>query len=307
MHLSPTAFNILWTGNQPTIEMIDKKKYIIILSLLVLTGCSEKNPTANVGDHVTITADKPEEGQDLDFIWEWTSVPDNSQVDNSKIMKDETNATIKFIPDVAGLYSLEVSIFQYNDEISTQSFSYEVLANEIVEKEQEDKIKTETTEEVEDAVAELLVENNEPKWYESESVAAVVEEASQTTEVPVVGLEEPKALSSPPSPPPATTAKPKKKKAKLIRGSSIPYDKERFTIQVASKKELADAKKVVATLIDAGFDAYIQKAVFKETNEIWYRVRVGSYDNRDTAVAVAESLSSTRLERAWVDFVRYEY
>ena len=307
MHLSPTAFNILWTGIQPAIEMIDKKKYIIILSLLVLTGCGEKNPTANVGDRVTITADKPGENQDLDFIWEWTSVPDNSQVDNSKIMKDETNATIKFIPDVAGLYSLEVSIFQYNDEISTQSFSYEVLANEIVEKEQEDKIKTETTVEVEDAVAELLVENNEPKWYESESVAATVEEASQTTEVPVVELEEPKAPPSPPSPPPATTAKPKKKKAKLIRGSSIPYDKERFTIQVASKKELADAKKVVATLIDAGFDAYIQKAVFKETNEIWYRVRVGSYDNRDTAVAVAESLSSTRLERAWVDFVRYEY
>ena len=307
MHLSPTAFNILWTGIQPAIEMIDKKKYIIILSLLVLTGCSEKNPTANVGDRVTITADKPGENQDLDFIWEWTRVPDNSKVDNSKIMKDEPNTTIDFIPDVAGLYSLEVSIFQYNDEISTQSFSYEVLANEIVEKDQEDKIKTETTVEVEDAVAELLVENNEPKWYESESVAAAVEEASQTTEVPVVELEEPKAPPSPPSPPPATTAKPKKKKAKLIRGSSIPYDKERFTIQVASKKELADSKKVVATLIDAGFDAYIQKAVFKETNEIWYRVRVGSYDNRDTAVAVAESLSSTRLERAWVDFVRYEY
>ena len=287
--------------------MIDKKKYIIILSLLVLTGCSEKNPTANVGDHVTITADKPEESQDLDFIWEWTSVPGNSQVDNSKIMKDETNATIEFIPDVDGLYSLEVSIFQYNDEISTQSFSYEVLANEIVEKEQENKIKTQKTEEVEDAVAELFVDNNEPKWYESESVAAAVEEASQTTEVPVVELEEPKAPPSPPAPPPATTVKPKKKKAKLVRGSSIPYDKERFTIQVASKKELADAKKVVATLIDAGFDAYIQKAVFKETNEIWYRVRVGSYDNRDTAVAVAESLSSTRLERAWVDFVRYEY
>jgi len=304
LHLSPTAFNILWTGIQPAIEMIDKKKYIIILSLLVLTGCSEENLTANVGDHVTITADKPEESQDLDFIWEWTSVPDNSQVDNSKIMKDETNATIEFIPDVAGLYSLEVSIFQYNDEISTQSFSYEVVANEIVE---EEKVETEAPEEVEDAVAELLVENNEPKWYELESVAAVVEEASQTTEVPVVELEEPKAPPTPPSPPPATTTKPKKKKAKLIRGSSIPYDKERFTIQVASKKELADAKKVVATLIDAGFDAYIQKAAFKETNEIWYRVRVGSYDNRDTAVAVAESLSSTRRERAWVDFVRYEY
>ena len=282
--------------------MIDKKKYIIILSLLVLTGCGEKNPTANVGDHVTITADKPVESQDLDFIWEWTSVPDNSQLDNSKIIKDETNSTIEFIPDVAGLYSLEVSVFQYNDEISTQSFSYEVAANEIVENEEE-RLEPEAPEEVEDAVAELLVENDEPKWYESESVVEVVEAASQIKETPVDAVEE----TVEQKPPPPAAPVPKKKKAKLVRGDSIPYDKERFTIQVASKKELADAKKVVGSLIDAGFDAYIQKAVFKETNEIWYRVRVGSYDNRNTAIAVAESLSSTRRERAWVDFVRYEY
>ena len=282
--------------------MIDKKKYIIILSLLVLTGCGEKNPTANVGDHVTITADKPVESQDLDFIWEWTSVPDNSQLDNSKIIKDETNSTIEFIPDVAGLYSLEVSVFQYNDEISTQSFSYEVAANEIVENEEE-RLEPEAPEEVEDAVAELLVENDEPKWYESESVAEVLEETNQIKETPVDAVEE----TVEQKPPPPAAPVPKKKKAKLVRGDSIPYDKERFTIQVASKKELADAKKVVGSLIDAGFDAYIQKAVFKETNEIWYRVRVGSYDNRNTAIAVAESLSSTRRERAWVDFVRYEY
>jgi cell division septation protein DedD len=282
--------------------MIDKKKYIIILSLLVLTGCGEKNPTANVGDHVTITADKPVESQDLDFIWEWTSVPDNSQLDNSKIIKDETNSTIEFIPDVAGLYSLEVSVFQYNDEISTQSFSYEVAANEIVENEEE-RLEPEAPEEVEDAVAELLVENDEPKWYESESVAEVLEEVNQIKETPVDAVEE----TVEQKPPPPAAPVPKKKKAKLVRGDSIPYDKERFTIQVASKKELADAKKVVGSLIDAGFDAYIQKAVFKETNEIWYRVRVGSYDNRNTAIAVAESLSSTRRERAWVDFVRYEY
>ena len=282
--------------------MIDKKKYIIILSLLVLTGCGEKNPTANVGDHVTITADKPVESQDLDFIWEWTSVPDNSQLDNSKIIKDETNSTIEFIPDVAGLYSLEVSVFQYNDEISTQSFSYEVAANEIVENEEE-RLEPEAPEEVEDAVAELLVENDEPKWYESESVVEVVEAGSQIKETPVDAVEE----TVEQKPPPPAAPVPKKKKAKLVRGDSIPYDKERFTIQVASKKELADAKKVVGSLIDAGFDAYIQKAVFKETNEIWYRVRVGSYDNRNTAIAVAESLSSTRRERAWVDFVRYEY
>ncbi|HCI15237.1 MAG TPA: hypothetical protein DE027_00225, partial [Candidatus Marinimicrobia bacterium] len=107
-------------------------------------------------------------------------------------------------------------------------------------------------------------------------------------------------------PPPSKKKKMAKPKPNT-RGMSIPFDKERFTIQVASKKVLEDAKNVAATLIDAGYDAYIQKAVFKETNEIWYRVRVGSYDNRDTAVAVAESLSKTRSEKAWVDFVRYEF
>ena len=164
-------------------------------------------------------------------------------------------------------------------------------------------LKEQNIEYEEDAVAELLVENDEPQWYESESVAEVLEEANQIKETPVDAVEE----TIEQKPPPPATLVPKKKKAKLVRGDSIPYDKERFTIQVASKKELADAKKVVGSLIDAGFDAYIQKAVFKETNEIWYRVRVGSYDNRNTAIAVAESLSSTRRERAWVDFVRYEY
>ena len=92
-----------------------------------------------------------------------------------------------------------------------------------------------------------------------------------------------------------------------MRGSSIPYDKDRFTIQVGSKKFLSDAKKFAAQLIDSGYDAYIQKASFKETSEVWYRIRVGSYDKRETATAVAKVLSKTRKEKAWVDFVRYEY
>ena len=70
---------------------------------------------------------------------------------------------------------------------------------------------------------------------------------------------------------------------------------------------MSDAKKFAAQLIDSGYDAYIQKASFKETSEVWYRIRVGSYDKRETATAVAKVLSKTRQEKAWVDFVRYEY
>jgi len=269
--------------------------------LLVLTGCGKSNPTATVGDYITVNAEIPEESQDLDFIWELTNIPGNSELNNSQLTSGELNASVMFIPDVAGTYSIEVSVFQYNDEISTQSFSYDVLGKELSDN-TEEIVEAESPEEMKDAISELMVENNEPKWYESESVAQVVAEADQNIPEPKIEVTKSEPTSEP-IPPPA----PKKKTTKSkTRGKSIPYDKERFTIQIASKKFLDDAKKVAANLIDAGYDAYIQKAVFKETNEIWYRVRVGSYDKRDTAVAVAKSLSSTRPEPAWVDYVRYE-
>jgi cell division septation protein DedD len=254
-----------------------------------------------VGDYITVNAEIPEESQDFDFIWELTNIPGDSELDNSQLTSGELNASVMFIPDVAGTYSIEVSVFQYNDEISTQSFSYDVIGKELSDN-TEEVVEAESPEKVENAVSELMVENNEPKWYDSESVAQVVAEADQNIPEPKIEVTKSEPTSEP-IPPPA----PKKKTTKSkTRGKSIPYDKERFTIQIASKKFLEDAKKVAANLIDAGYDAYIQKAVFKETNEIWYRVRVGSYDKRDTAVAVAKSLSSTRPEPAWVDYVRYE-
>jgi cell division septation protein DedD len=260
-----------------------------------------------VGDYITVNAEIPEESQDLDFIWELTNIPGNSELNNSQLTSGELNASVMFIPDVAGTYSIEVSVFQYNDEISTQSFSYDVLGKELSDN-TEEIVEAESPEEMKDAISELMVENNEPKWYESESVAQVVAEADQNIPEPKMEVTKPEPTSEPipnPIPPPPPAPKKKRTKSKT-RGESIPYDKERFTIQIASKKFLDDAKKVAANLIDAGYDAYIQKAVFKETNEIWYRVRVGSYDKRDTAVAVAKSLSSTRPEPAWVDYVRYE-
>jgi len=301
-------------GFRASIEMMNRKIYLtLLLILLSFSGCTKEHPTGIVGETITLSAEIPEESQNLDFIWELSSVPNNSNVNNAAIEKGETSASVFYIPDVPGLYSVEVSVFHFNDEISTQSFTYDIIDPENIEV-ANDVINEEETE---DAVSELMAENDEPKWYESETIAEVIEEAEQTipevkTEV-VDAIEEEKVAavikSAPvkkavPPPPPPT---PKRKKTKKGRGASIPFDKERFTIQVGSKKVLEDAKKVAATLIDAGFDAYIQKAVFKETNEIWYRIRVGSYDKRETAVAVAKSLSSTRSEQAWVDNVRYEY
>ena len=95
-------------------------------------------------------------------------------------------------------------------------------------------------------------------------------------------------------------------KSSTIKGSDIPAKKDRFTIQVISKKRLLDAQKFADKLIKTGYDAYIQKAYFKETEEVWYRVRIGSYDNYNSAQAVADIVSKDIKLSVWVDFVRLD-
>ena len=287
--------------------MIYLKKYNFILIAALTISCSKENNTIALGETINVSAKIPEESQDLEFIWELTSVPENSFIDNNNIQMGDTNSSVDFTPDTPGTYSLEVSIFQYNDEISTESFTYNVVPLESNENE-ETVENIVLDEEDSSAVSDLLVDNSEPKWYDAESIDDVLDEVKKTSlkqdvdvklikEEPIVKITSPK--------PNKKTSKKTIKKPKKVRGSSIPFDKDRFTIQVGSKKFLSDAKKFAAQLIDSGYDAYIQKASFKETNEVWYRIRVGSYDKRETATAVAKVLSKTRQEKAWVDFVRY--
>ena len=289
--------------------MLYLKKYNFILIAALTISCSKENNTIALGETINVSAKIPDESQDLEFIWELTSVPENSFIDNNNIQMGDTNSSIDFTPDTPGKYSLEVSIFQYNDEISTESFTYNVVPLESNENEETEENMV-VVEEDSSAVSDLLVDNSEPKWYDAESIDDVLDEVKKTplkqdVEVKLI-KEEPIVKTTSPK----QNKKPSKKiikKPKKVRGSSIPFDKDRFTIQVGSKKFLSDAKKFAAQLIDAGYDAYIQKASFKETNEVWYRIRVGSYDKRETATAVAKVLSKTRQEKAWVDFVRYEY
>ena len=279
--------------------MLNMTKKIYIMSLaLFFFGCSKENPVGYVGQPVSATISVPDESEDLEFLWELTNIPSNSYLINSDIQAGSDNYSIIFIPDVIGVYSIEASVFQYNDEIETQSFTFNIVegfeadTSSISKSEQ---ISLDTL-----ALTELLTSNdNEPDWYDTyEDNNYLNSSALDTVSIKNEQTSEQKMVSTPPK-----RAAIKKKKSK---GQFIPFDKDRFTIQIASKKKLDDAKKVAAKLIESGYDAYIQKANFKESNEVWFRVRVGSYDNRQTASAVAESLSMSQRETAWVDFVRYE-
>ena len=277
-----------------------RKSIFIILTLFI--ACSKQSPTTLVGEAIIANVANPEEGLDLEYLWEFTNLPDQSSITNSDIDSGEDDLSITFIPDVPGTYSLEVSVFQYNDEISTQSFHFEVLDNENLVSDIKDESNILESDEILAKNDDLLYRSDAPKWFESEDIFEITTEMENDKLLPKPQIKEDSERIIPSSPKKVET----KKTTKSIRGQSIPYDKNRFTIQIASKKELSDAKQVAVDLIDAGYDAYIQKALFKETNETWYRIRVGSYQNKDTAIAVAESLSKNRPEKAWVDYVRLE-
>ena len=277
-----------------------RKSIFIILTLFI--ACSKQSPTTLVGEAIIANVANPEEGLDLEYLWEFTNLPDQSSISNSDIDSGEDDLSITFIPDVPGTYSLEVSVFQYNDEISTQSFHFEVLDNENLVSDIKDESNISTSDEILAKNDDPLYRSDAPKWFESEDIFEITTEMENDKLIPKPQIKEDSERIIPSSPKKVET----KKTTKSIRGQSIPYDKNRFTIQIASKKELSDAKQVAVDLIDAGYDAYIQKALFKETNETWYRIRVGSYQNKDTAIAVAESLSKNRPEKAWVDYVRLE-
>ena len=290
------------------------RKTIQIILLLLIFGCGGSGIEGYVNEPITITANNPEEGQDVDYFWSLAEQPDGSLINSGDLLASDYGQEMVFTPDYPGDYLIEVIISQYGDEISNQTFSFSILdasekqsATNKSEEENEDWL----NEEIDDSLQQEMVETEED---------AITEKPNQTEEVdllegkqmsdkdrvgqaamgdmvlekevkPVINLVEPARTS--------VEIKQRKKRA------SIAERTDRFTIQITSKKMLKDAQLFSQNLIGQGYDSYIQKVVFN-SEEIWYRVRVGSYDNYNSAKTAADALSSTLGMPTWVDFVRKE-
>ena len=290
------------------------RKTIQIILLLLIFGCGGSGIEGYVNEPITITANNPEEGQDVDYFWSLAEQPDGSLINSGDLLASDYGQEMVFTPDYPGDYLIEVIISQYGDEISNQTFSFSILdasekqssANKSDE-ENEDWL----NEEIDDSLQQEIVETEQDgiteKSYKTEEVdllegkqmsdkdrvgqAAMGKMALEKKVKPVINLVEPVETS--------VETKQLKKRA------SIAERTDRFTIQITSKKMLKDAQLFSQNLIGQGYDSYIQKVVFN-SDEIWYRVRVGSYDNYNSAKTAADALSSTLGMPTWVDFVRKE-
>ena len=290
--------------------------FILITGSLLLMNCGGTRGEGIVGEVIHVNGELPEETESIDLFWTISSQPDASKLSMKTLEFSKDKSKMSFTPDAAGKYVFEMEIFQYGDELETQKFTYNVDSVEplvtsetedeaLAEEEDEDWLEEEYEEELEEDEDEDYdyaeeAEDDEEEMEENEDEVYEEDEEIEGIEGTEIAAAE---ITPPTVAPKSTAAKPAKKKSPRY---VIPYDKSRYTIQVVSKKNLKDAEKTAVNLIESGYDAYIQKAYFRDTDEVWFRVRVGSYDNRETALAVGKVIGSAMTTDIWVDFVRFE-
>lgn len=286
----------------------------LILLCFILAGCGNNGIEGYVSEPITITAKQPENETNYDYFWVLSNQPDGSLMNSNDLISKNDGNEMTFIPDYPGDYSIEVIISEYGDEVSTQIFNFSILdfqdkepSTDVVEVEEEDLNEEWLNEEIEDQV-----DNNQID--ESQIVENQIDEnQNDNQEVDTLVLKNKKPANQNKS---SKTVKKNKitidKQSKVLkmrkypdRNSNIAERTDRYTIQITSKKMLRDAQLFSQELIKKGYDAYIQKVVFK-SNETFYRVRIGSYDNHDSAKIAANALSEELGMTAWVDFVRKE-
>jgi len=280
------------------------RKILFLTILVSFFACSGGGIEGYVGESISITADNPEEGKDVDYNWTLANQPDGSLMNSADLFASDDGQKMSFIPDYPGDYSVEVIVSQYGDDIANQTFAFSIIdpnkQEEVEEEKPQDEVSEEWLNEDLEKESDVAIENEEEESDESDYDEEVEddvdsddqeEEVEDDNDVPVTKI--------------ITSTSVQAKAIQPKKGASIAAKTDQFTIQITSKRILSDAQLFSQKMISKGYDAYIQKALF-DTDKIWYRVRVGSYDNYNSAKAAADVLSEELGMATWVDFVRKE-
>ena len=278
------------------------KKILFLTILVSFFACSGGGIEGYVGESISITADNPEEGKDVDYNWTLANQPDGSLMNSTDLFASDDGQKMSFIPDYPGDYSVEVVVSQYGDDIANQTFAFSIIdpnkqEEEVEGEESQDDVNEEWLNEDLEKESDVVIEDEEEESDESDYDDVDSDDQEEEVEdendndVPVAKIITSTGVQ-------AKAIQPKK-------GASIAAKTDQFTIQITSKRVLSDAQLFSQKMISEGYDAYIQKAFF-ETNKVWYRVRVGSYDNYNSAKEAADVLSEELGMATWVDFVRKE-
>ena len=79
---------------------------------------------------------------------------------------------------------------------------------------------------------------------------------------------------------------------------------KKYTIQVASWPTLEQARNDQISLRESGYDAYTEQYYIKSKDQLWWRVRVGNFTDKNKATQVRNKLAKERGNDLWIDFIK---
>lgn len=250
--------------------------FAVLLIILMLVSCGKKETIGGfVGNPVHLAAiiKSPDDTLGCTFGWVFTQTPPESNMDILSFQPDSRRYNIFFVPDVAGTYGIQYVIISPDGKVKKRNeFTCEIILDSTKIKE----VDTTNMEYAEKAPAPI---------YES-------------TEIPPGKKSE--AFPKKTTPPPAISKT-------YIKGKNIPKVNGKYTIQLSSYKRYNMAERELARLSQLGIDAYIQKAVFKESGETWYRIRIGTFVSyREAKLTLNDFKKRFQNEDFWIDNVRQD-
>ena len=288
-------------------------------ALFLFSACEKEEIHAGTtGNYYAINVEAPFGIDDPSFGWDILESPRQSLLSYTDLFLRKNGREMAFEADAPGAYLFELIIFNGAGEaVNSQKYRFEITKADVTLSSEpppvviEEEILRPKVDEVlltDEVASETSVESQRTEMVKIletgreeviETVDVEMEEEAETPEVAGVdeGTEEivtgkstqPETVSSPPAP---------------LRIDKIPKIEGRVTIQVASWPALEEAEKHMIELQNIGFDVYVQKAYFEETNEVWYRVRIGAFNSVAEAQEAVTVLKSVTGFTAWVDHVR---
>jgi len=239
--------------------------------VLMLFGCKQESKTGVIGQQFVLKVDVPDEVGTFDYIWKITDLPESSKLMLSDIQFSEDVSQAIFVPDVAGHFTIQVTVWKYNDKLGAFVYNYDIIDTPLevtAEQQSRDDWLNETVEKapsVEEIDAEITDED------------VTIEASSEPTKYPDVIAEKPAVTIAQPA---------------VITETN-------YTIQVAAEPTAEAATKNVNRLVTAGYNAYLLEYT-TEDNKTLYRIRIGKYATREEALKTADKITNDRGLSTWV-------
>ena len=239
--------------------------------VLMLFGCQQESKTGVIGQQFVLKADVPDEVGTFDYIWKITDLPESSELMLSDIQFSEDESQAIFVPDVAGHFTVQVTVWKYNDKLGAFVYNYDITDTPLeVTAQQQSR---------DDWLNETVEEAPSVEEIDTEIVNEVVtlEASSEPTKIPDVIAEKPV----------------------VTEVQTTVMAEANYTIQVAAEPTAEAAEQNVNRLVNAGYDAYSLEYTTAD-NKTLYRIRIGKYATREEALKTADKITSDRGLSTWV-------